>query len=250
MEHLLEGIKLSKVFSLDEEDIQAVVDVDFRLDDGEILGIVGESGSGKSTLIKMISGMVKPTSGVLRYEGEDITGSSLREMGKKLQVIFQDANSSFDPRKTMKFSILEAGRGKTDDKEIDRIITGVGLSDKLLSRKPDELSGGQCQRMAIARALYSGVNILLCDEMTSALDVSVQSKVIELLQEIKKQHNLSIIFVSHDIALISMICDRVMVMKDGRVVEEGETCDIIKHPKDEYTKLLIDAAKKQSIDRV
>ncbi len=250
MEVLLEGRKLTKTFRQQDIETKAVCEVDFALNKGEILGIVGESGSGKSTLIRLISGMEKVDFGKLSYRGEDCTGDSPRVMGQRLQVIFQDAKSSFDPRKNMLFSIMEAGHGNVGKAEILKLVEAVGLQEKYLYRKPGELSGGQCQRMAIARALYSGVDILLCDEITSALDVSVQAQVIRLLYEIKETRDLSIIFVTHDIALISMISERVMVMKDGRVIESGMTQEVLRHPQEEYTKILIESAKQQSFTGV
>ena len=242
MEYLLEGTKLNKVFKEKNIETCAVCDVDFYLSEGEILGIVGESGSGKSTLIKLIAKRLDPTSGALSHRGVDYTKESLRETGKFLQMIFQDAKSSFDPRKSMRFSIMEAGRGKKDEKELIDIIHSVGLDEKLLDRRASELSGGQCQRMAIARAIYSGAGILLCDEITSALDVTIQSQVVELLKRIKKERSLSIIFVSHDIALVSMICNRIMIMKEGHLVEEGETAEVLCSPKSDYTRSLIQNA--------
>ena len=182
--------------------------------------------------------------------GKDFTGMTPRQTGAFLQMIFQDANSSFDPRRVMKKSILESGRGKKDEGRILELVSLVGLEEDLLSRKPSSLSGGQCQRMAIARAFYSDADILLCDEMTSALDVTTQAQVVELLQDLKKDGRLSAVFVSHDIALVSMLCDRVMVMKDGKCVEEGDTLTVIKHPCADYTKELLESARRQSIQEL
>ena len=244
---LLEGNHLSKKFIDKEKETDALKDVSFTLNEGEVLGIVGESGSGKSTLLKVISGIIPPDEGELFYRGSEYTGKTPRQTGEFLQYIFQNPEGSFDPRLSMEKSVIEGGRGVKDKERILQIMDEVGLCRELLKRRPAELSGGQCQRMSIARALYSKVGILLCDEITSALDVSTQAQITALLQKLKSLQGLSLIFVSHDIALVHMLCDRVMVMKDGQVVEQGNTGEVIKNPKDDYTRLLIDSAVKQSI---
>ena len=247
---LLEGKKLNKTFTVKGKTTRALWDVDITLKQGEILGVVGESGSGKTTLLRVIAGTVAPDSGELYYRGEVYTGKKPRQTGEFLQVIFENAVSSFDPRMTMERSISESRRGRADREGLIRILNTVGLDEELLKRKPKELSGGQCQRMSIARALYSKAGILLCDEITSALDVSTQAQVTGLLLELKNKGLLSAVFVSHDIALVSMICDRIMVMYDGRCVEEGDTLNVIGSPVNEYTKLLIDSAVRQGIERL
>lgn len=245
--NLLEGKKLNKNFRNRDKEIEALVDVSFSLQEGEILGVVGESGSGKSTLLKIISGLIGPDSGELFYKSKEYTGSKPKQAGEFLQYIFQNPKSSFDPRLTFEKSIVESGRKGIDRNRMLRIIDEVGLEKELLMRKPNELSGGQCQRMSIARALYSGVSILLCDEITSALDVSTQAQIISLLQKLRGKGELSLIFVSHDIALVRMLCDSVIVMKDGRSVECGKCEEVIKRPQHPYTKLLIESAIRQSI---
>ena len=244
---LLEGNHLSKKFTDKEKETYALKDVSFTLNEGEVLGIVGESGSGKSTLLKVISGIIQPDEGKLFYRGNEYTKKTPRQTGEFLQYIFQNPVGSFDPKLSVEKSLIEGGRGLKDKKKIYKIMDEVGLERDLLKRRPAELSGGQCQRMSIARALYSRVGILLCDEITSALDVSTQAQITALLQRLKSTQGLSLIFVSHDIALVRMLCDRVMVMKDGSVVEQGITPDVIRDPKEDYTKLLIDSAIKQSI---
>ena len=143
---------------------------------------------------------------------------------------------------------MESGRGEKDPERVRELVKLVGLSEELLQRNPSALSGGQCQRMAVARAFYSDAEIFLCDEMTSALDVTTQAQVLELLQNLKQEGRLSAVFVSHDIALVSMLCDRIMVMKDGVCVEQGMTAQVIGNPQDEYTKILLDSAKRQAIE--
>ena len=247
MRVLLEGKNLYKSFRAGGEQTDALIDVNYYLREGEVLGVVGESGSGKSTLLRVISGLERADRGELLHEGAAYDGKGPAQTGAFLQMLFQDAQSSFDPRMTMERSILEAGRGKKDRQELTELIKMVGLEEDLLMRKPGKLSGGQCQRMSIVRAFYSGAQILLCDEMTSALDVSSQAQVMEIMRKLKKEGKLSAVFVSHDIALVSTICDRIMVMKDGRCVEQSETAEVIRTPKDSYTKQLIESAGKQSI---
>ena len=236
---VLSGRDLNKEYISRDRKVRALQHVDFDLHQGEILGIVGESGSGKSTLLKVISGIEKPDSGRLYHQEKEYTGSGPEKTGRFLQMVFQDAYGSFDPKMNMEKSLKEGT--SSDRKEIIRVIGEVGLSEELLSRRPRHLSGGQCQRMSIARALLSHADVLLCDEITSALDVTTQAQVIKLLMEIRDAENVSIILVSHDLALVSMICDRIMVMKDGIVVEEGKTEDVITRPSDEYTRKLLNS---------
>ena len=236
---VLSGRDLNKEYISRDRKVRPLQHVDFDLHQGEILGIVGESGSGKSTLLKVISGVEKPDSGRLYHLDKEYTGSKPETTGKFLQMVFQDAYGSFDPKMSMEKSLKE-GAG-SDRNEIIRVIGEVGLSEELLSRRPRHLSGGQCQRMSIARSLLSHADVLLCDEITSALDVTTQAQVIKLLMEIRDMENVSIILVSHDLALVSMICDRIMVMKDGVIVEEGKTEDVVTGPSDEYTRKLLNS---------
>ena len=236
---VLKGTNLNKTYKKDDSVKQALKDVSFELKEGEVLGIVGESGSGKSTLLRQIAGIEKPDSGSLFFEEKEYTGASLKYTGGFLQIIFQDAYGSFDPHLTLEKSLLENGHYTLD--EIKKVLKKVNLDPELLKRKPHSLSGGQCQRMAISRALLTSTRVLLCDEITSALDVSTQAKVVELIGKLNQTEKLSILFVSHDIALVSNICDRIIVMKDGEIVEEGTTDEIIGSPKQEYTKALISA---------
>lgn len=236
---VLSGKDLNKEYKTKDRIVRPLQHVDFELYPGEILGIVGESGSGKSTLLRMVSGIVKPDSGSIFHEGVEYTGAKPEKTGEFLQMIFQDAYGSFDPRMSMEKSLREGSSAGRD--EMLNIIKEVGLSEDLLPRKPKNLSGGQCQRMSIARALLSHAEILLCDEITSALDVTTQAQVINLITEVRAAENVAIMFVCHDLALVSMICDRVMVLKDGVVVEQGITADVIRDPKDPYTKKLLDS---------
>lgn len=236
---ILSGKDLNKTYTSREREVRPLQHVDFELEQGEVLGIVGESGSGKSTLLKVISGIERLDSGRLYYLDKEYTGQGPEKTGKFLQMIFQDAYGSFDPRMTMEKSLREGSDASRE--EILRVIEEVGLTEDLLARRPRHLSGGQCQRMSIARALLSHAGVLLCDEITSALDVTTQAQVIRLLMEIRDKEQVSIMLVSHDLALVSMICDRIMVMKDGIVVDNGETAKVISEPSSDYTRKLLES---------
>ena len=236
---ILSGKDLNKKYISRNREVRPLQHVDFELNRGEILGIVGESGSGKSTLLNVISGIEKPDSGKLYHLGEEYTGQGPEKTGRFLQMIFQDAYGSFDPRMSMERSLKEGSDENRE--EILRVISEVGLTEDLLGRRPRHLSGGQCQRMSIARALLSHARVLLCDEITSALDVTTQAQVIKLLMEIRDKEQVPIVLVSHDLALVSMICDRIMVMKDGIVVDQGETGKVISDPSSDYTRKLLES---------
>ena len=238
-EPVLAGSKLNKKYKSRDREVRPLDDVSFELYSREILGIVGESGSGKSTLLKVICGIERADTGTLYHNGEEYTGVGPAETGGFMQMIFQDAYASFDPRMSMERSLLEGK--KAGRSEMLRVINEVGLSDELLGRRPKHISGGQCQRMSIARALLSNAEVLLCDEITSALDVTTQAQVIRLLTDVRDGEGVSIIMVSHDLALVSMLCDRIMVMKDGRIIEQGKTSEVIASPADAYTRSLIDS---------
>ena len=240
-EYALEAKELVRTYRQGGRITVALDHVSLKLRQGSILGVVGESGSGKSTLLKMIACLEKPDEGKLFLRGTEYTGKGPAYAGRYMQMIFQDAYRSFDPKMRFDRSIRE-GRWSTDDPELlKNLLEKVRLGEEFLQKYPRSLSGGQCQRMSIVRAVYSGAGILLCDEATSALDVASQAQVIELLKDLQKEYRISMIFVSHDLGVVSQLCDRVMVMKDGRVVEEGETDEVICHPQEQYTKELLDA---------
>ena len=239
---ILEGKGLCKTYRRGGRSVQALTDVDFKLAEGEILGVVGESGSGKSTLLRQISGLEAPDAGELRLYGKPLGTRRTREDYRTMQMIFQDAVGSFHPRRKIAASIRETVRslrGREARFDLGELASLVGLSAELAERYPRDLSGGQCQRFAIARALAVDPKILLCDEITSALDVSSQAQVLQLLADICRERKLSALFVSHDLAVVSTICDRVMVMHRGRVVEEDNIRAVIDTPRNEYTKQLI-----------
>ena len=251
MSVILEAEHLTKIFTKrGSEPLKAVDGVSFQLRSGETLGIVGESGSGKSTLAKMLTRLTDISSGTLKVEEKDITSlkrRELREMYGTIQMVFQDPVSSFDPRKTLGYGIGESlrnrGMKKTEvDESVKQALEQCGLSREFADRYPHEVSGGQCQRAAIARALIVKPKILICDEATSALDVTIQKQIMELLQELKEKRGLSFIFICHNLALVQEFCDRVLVLYDGKNVEEGTTDKVILHPQNEYTKKLIESA--------
>ena len=252
MEKVLEVNNLTKVFrGKDKQDFTAVSHIDFCLYEGECLGIIGESGSGKSTTVNMITRLIEPTDGNVILEGEDIThikGKQLRSMYKKMQMVFQSPIESFDPRCTLGDGITESlrnnGLSKKEANQVaEKVLKQCGLDETFMGRYPHEVSGGQCQRAAIARALAVGPSVLICDEATSALDVTIQKEIIDLLQSLRASQGkkLSILFICHDVALVQNFCDRVLVMHDGVIVEQGNPDEIVKNPKDDYTQKLIES---------
>ena len=239
---ILEGKDICKRYRRRDVSVDALINVSFVLNEGEILGVVGESGSGKSTLLRQISGLETPDSGVLRLDGEPLPARRTKENYRTVQMIFQDAVGSFHPRRKISDSIRETVRNLSDAREEPdwkTLCTMVQLPLELAERYPRDLSGGQCQRFAIARAMAVHPRVLLCDEVTSALDVSSQAQILRLLDQLHRDKNMSVIFVSHDLAVVRSICDRVMVMYQGKVVEEGDVRSVIESPKEEYTKKLI-----------
>lgn len=250
MNTLLEAEHLTKVFAQrGKEPFKAVDDVSFSLQAGETLGIVGESGSGKSTLAKMITRLTDITDGTLKFQGKDITKlkqSQLRDVYGNIQMVFQNPAGSFDPRRTLGDGIGESLRNRGMKKadiaiRVKELLEQCGLEEELAKRYPHEVSGGQCQRAAIARALAVEPKVLICDEATSSLDVTIQKQIMELLEELKDTHGLSFIFICHNLALVQSFCDKVLVLYDGKVVERGKPDDIINEPKEAYTKKLVDA---------
>ena len=239
---LLEGRHITKTYARSGVRVEALKDVSFTLDDGDILGIVGESGSGKSTLLKQVSGLEKPDSGELFLAGAPLPPRRTKEQYRAVQMIFQDAQGSFQPRRRISASIRDAVRslcGPGAEIDMEGLCAMVGLSPALAERYPRELSGGQCQRFAIARAVAADPKVLLCDEITSALDVSTQAQVLELLAEICRVKHMAALFVSHDLSVVSCLCSRVMVMYRGALVEEGPVRRVIDEPQEEYTKRLL-----------
>ena len=238
-----------KTFFAANNVLTAVNEISMETLDGEVLGIVGESGSGKSTLAKTILGLQKLTSGQVEVFGErltEINKKELKEIRKKMQVVFQDPFSSLNPRMTV-FEILKepldsffpSMTKESAQKDIEDGLMEVGLTSEYLGRYPHELSGGQCQRVAIARALMPKPQLLICDEAVSALDASIRGEIIDLLLRIKSEKKLTMIFIAHDLAVVRKICDRVIVMQSGKIVEQGPTEKVFFEPEKEYTANLL-----------
>lgn len=252
MEPILKVNDLTKVFTrAGQPDFTAVNHISFALYPGECLGLIGESGSGKSTTVNMITRLLDATGGSIVLDGEDITdasGGELRKVYRKMQMVFQTPTDSFDPRRTLGDGIGESlrnsGLSRAETKrEVAKLLTDCGLTPEFAGRYPHQVSGGQCQRAAIARALAIKPKLLICDEATSALDVTIQQEILALLNDLRSRHGegLSILFICHDIALVQQFCDRVLVMYKGDIVEQGTPDDVIRNPKDEYTKRLIES---------
>lgn len=242
MEHILDVKNLNVYYKSGSKSVfartvkkQVLFNVSFEVYEGEIFGIVGESGCGKSTLSKTILGM-NPM-----YEGSIVHNSA------KPQMIFQDPYSSLNPAWTIKRILsepllLSGIRNREDvDGRVMEMLGRVGLDESYAGRHPSQLSGGQRQRVSIAAALIARPKLVIADEPLSALDVTIQAQIMELLLELKRELNLTYIFISHDIDVVYQLCDRIMVMKEGHVVETGETKELFEHPKDAYTRQLIDA---------
>ena len=239
---ILQGKNICKRYRRRDVSVDALVDVDFALEEGGVLGIVGESGSGKSTLLRQISGLEIPDSGEILLDGQPLPAKRTKENYRQIQMIFQDAVGSFNPRRKIADSIRETVHsllGSGTEPDWQELCAMVQLPAELIDRYPRDLSGGQCQRFAIARAMAVSPRILLCDEITSALDVSSQAQILKLLSDLHEKNGMSVLFVSHDVAVVRSICDRVMVMYHGKLVEEGESAQVILNPREDYTKKLI-----------
>jgi oligopeptide/dipeptide ABC transporter ATP-binding protein len=230
---------------------QAVSGVSFTISSGEAVGLVGESGSGKSTIGRLLLGLLPPSEGVVRLDGRDIaklSGNELRRLRRRVQLVFQDPYSSLDPRRRVGGQIADglAIHNIVPPRQrvarVSALLEQVGLDPTHADRYPHEFSGGQRQRIGIARALASSPDFIVADEPVSALDVSVQAQVLALLAGLRKRLGLSLLFISHDLPVVRSLCDRVIVLYLGRIMEEGPVAEVMERPRHPYTRALLSAA--------
>jgi ABC-type microcin C transport system duplicated ATPase subunit YejF len=231
--------------------VRAVDEVSLHLRAGETLGLVGESGCGKTTLGRAILRLVPATSGRITFDGRpvlELPRADMRRLRRRMQIVFQDPGGSLNPRLRVGTIVGEglevhglAPRGRDRRERVDSLLHRCGLPRDSAARFPHEFSGGQRQRIAIARALALQPSLLICDEPTSALDVSIQAQILNLLRDLQREFNLACLFISHDMAVINHVCDRVAVMLGGRIIEEGSREDVIERPRHEYTQALLAA---------
>ena len=253
---LLKAEHLKKYFKSPHGTVKAVDDVSLDIYEGETLALVGESGCGKSTLGRVILNLIPPTSGTVTFDGTDITalhGKALRKMRAQMQLVFQDPFSSLDPRFTVGEIIAEPLRNmglskQEQQKRVLELMDRVSLQPEHYSRYPHQFSGGQRQRIGIARALAPNPRLVVCDEPVSALDVSIQAQILNLLKKLQSQSNLTYLFISHDLAVVRYISDRVCVMFLGQICEICNTAEAYEKPLHPYTRMLIDSAPEPDPD--
>ncbi len=230
--------------------VKAVDGVTFSIPEGKTLGLVGESGSGKSTTGYCILQLIRPTGGSIRFQGKELTtlkGEQLRKTRQDMQIVFQDPYSSLDPRMTVGNIVSEPlevhgmGTRRSRTETVRRLLEVVGFNPNFTNRYPHEFSGGQRQRIGIARALALNPKLIVCDEPVSALDVSIQAQILNLLKDLQRDFGLTYLFISHDLAVVRTMSDEIAVMNQGKLVEVGPAEQVYTHPKEEYTKALFTA---------
>jgi oligopeptide transport system ATP-binding protein len=243
-------IKRGVLINREVDQVRAVDGIGFEVESGETLGLVGESGSGKSTACRVVLQLLEPTSGSVKFEGREIAGLGQRQMRplrRQMQMIFQDPQASLNPRKRvgqivggpLKHQGISSGSDLR--RQVQELLERVGLSSEHYSRFPHEFSGGQRQRIGIARALALKPKLVVCDEPVSALDVSIQAQIVNLLDDLQDEFGLAYLFVAHDIGVVRHISDRIAVMHHGKIVEQGSADQVCENPQDEYTKKLLAA---------
>ena len=248
---LLSVRDLSKVFPTTAGDVHALKNVSFDIARGSVIGLVGESGSGKTTLGRAILRLIEPSSGSVTFDGTELTTldpKAMKAMRKRMQIIFQDPYSSLNPRMKIRDIIGEAliahniGKAGSDRRErVSALLEEVGLSADQMSRYPHEFSGGQRQRIGIARALAVNPEFIVADESVSALDVSVQAQILNLIQDLRDKRNLTVLFIAHDLSVVQYLCDQVVVLYLGRVAEKGPSKAVYHEPAHPYTQALLSA---------
>ena len=251
MSPLLKIEKLNVIYGHGHHSLHAVEEVSLEIAPAEILGLVGESGCGKSSLGKTIIRLNNPTSGKILFEGNEVSklrGKALKTYRKKVQMIFQDPYGSLNPRIKVGNAIVDVLKvhqiGASSRERMEQVVDlfeSVGLEADWVYRYPHQFSGGQRQRICIARALSLDPDLVVADEPVSALDVSIQAEILALLEELRTKRNLAFLFVSHDLAVVRNLCDRVAVMYCGEIVESGAVAEVIDHPQHEYTRKLLEA---------
>ena len=250
---LLQVEDVSKIFRVQGKDLHAIKNVSLTLEAGKTLGLVGESGSGKSTLGRMVLRLLESDQGKIFFEGNEITSlkkKNLRELRRDMQIIFQDPSASLNQRMTVGEAIEDAmaihniGTKASRREKVSELLSKVGLPDEVKYAYPHELSGGQLQRVGIARALTLNPKLLICDEPVSALDVSIQVQVIQLLMDLQKEYNLTYIFISHNLAVVEYMSDEIAVLYLGEVVEQAPADELFKNPSHPYTRVLLNSILK------
>lgn len=263
---LLETKNLKKSFPIESKflrqkigEVTAVENASLKIREGEILGLVGESGSGKTTVGKMIAGLLEPDAGEIYFQDEDLKEFNRQERARKIQMIFQDPFASLNPRLSIGTILGEATRSRQKavgsreqrakskeqkrevKEEIEQLLNSVGMPTNILHSYPHQFSGGQRQRIGIARALAMQPQLIIADEPISSLDVSIQAQILNLLLELKERFSLSYLFIAHDLSVVSFIAERIAVMCKGKIIEEGNTPEILENPQNSYTRKLLDA---------
>ena len=252
VENLNKHFPIKKGFLIDRtvDYVRAVDDVSFEIREGETLGLVGESGSGKSTTGYCILQLLKATSGSVRFQGVELTKlkrEALRSQRREMQIVFQDPYASLNPRMTIgdivgePLTVHSLGTRQRRRRTVEELLEVVGFNPDFINRYPHEFSGGQRQRIGIARALALNPRLIICDEPVSALDVSIQAQILNLLKDLQREFFLSYLFIAHDLAVVKGMSDRIAVMNLGKIVEIGPADDVYTRPKDEYTKALLAA---------